>query len=93
MQFEWQHQGAGLARFEARWSRRVLLNLLSNAVNASPADGTIHLRSQLRDDHWQLSVEDEGADGCGLLVRITLPRAGPGPAPRSTSERAAVSAE
>ncbi|HUY83889.1 MAG TPA: ATP-binding protein [Steroidobacteraceae bacterium] len=55
------HAGDGLAVCEPRWLRRVLLNLLSNAVNASPPGGEIRLRSVIDGDRWRVSIEDEGA--------------------------------
>ena len=40
---------------------RVMLdNLVSNAIKFSPAQGTIRLSAQLRDDHVQIEVRDEG---------------------------------
>ena len=54
------HQGHALAAFDAGLLRRVLLNLLSNALNASPPGGRIVLTSTVDDDHWRVSVEDEG---------------------------------
>jgi two-component system heavy metal sensor histidine kinase CusS len=58
--FSYSHEGGGLALCEPRWLRRVLLNLLSNAINASPPGGAIRLRSQLRGELWRVEVEDEG---------------------------------
>jgi len=54
------HLGAGQAICEPRWVRRLLLNLVSNAVNASPPGGRIQLRSSLESSWWRFSVEDEG---------------------------------
>lgn len=45
---------------EPRWLRRVLLNLLSNAINASPPGGTISLRSRLGGELWRVEIEDQG---------------------------------
>lgn len=45
---------------EPRWLRRVLLNLLSNAINASPPGGQIRLRSRLSGELWRVEIEDEG---------------------------------
>jgi two-component system heavy metal sensor histidine kinase CusS len=54
------HAGAGLVAFEEKWIRQVLLNLLTNALNVSPADGLVTLRSELADGRWRVSIEDEG---------------------------------
>lgn len=40
---------------------RVLLNLLHNAVQHTPADGTVRLAATLRDDWIELAVEDTGS--------------------------------
>jgi two-component system heavy metal sensor histidine kinase CusS len=58
--FSYTHEGSGAAVCEPRWIRRVLLNLLSNAISASPPGGLIRLRSQLADLHWRVQVEDQG---------------------------------
>ena len=60
LSFSFRHEGTGLALCEPRWVRRVLLNLLSNAVNASPPGGTVRLRSEVTGDLWRVSIEDEG---------------------------------
>ncbi|MDB6085259.1 MAG: cusS, partial [Gammaproteobacteria bacterium] len=60
LQFVHTHDGAGMVRVEPRWLRRVLLNLLANALNASPAGGTVTLRSVVSDGSWRVSVEDQG---------------------------------
>ncbi len=54
-------EGEGLAAFEAQRIRQVLLNLLANAVAASPRDGVITLRSTFGSGVWRVSVEDQGA--------------------------------
>jgi two-component system heavy metal sensor histidine kinase CusS len=59
--FEYVHEGSGMAICEPRWIRRVLLNLLSNAVHASAAGGRIQLRSHAGDTLWRVEVEDEGS--------------------------------
>jgi signal transduction histidine kinase len=58
--FSFHPEGSGEAVYEPRWLRRMLLNLLSNAVNASPPGGHILLQSQLTDDLWRVCLEDEG---------------------------------
>ena len=61
LRFAATHSGEGLAVCEPRWLRRVLLNLMSNAVNASPPGGRILLTSQIDRERWRVSIEDEGA--------------------------------
>lgn len=58
--FVFRHDGFGLVTFDETWIRRVLLNLLTNALNVSPANGLISLRSRVADGRWRVSVEDEG---------------------------------
>jgi signal transduction histidine kinase len=58
--FSYTHEGEGVVAFEEKRMRQVLLNLLANALNASPQGGRITLRSVLSDGLWRLSVEDEG---------------------------------
>jgi signal transduction histidine kinase len=60
LKFCYDHQGHGVAMCEPRWLRRVLLNLLSNAINASPPGGQIRLRSRLSGELWRVEIEDEG---------------------------------
>ncbi|HEY2409156.1 MAG TPA: ATP-binding protein [Polyangiaceae bacterium] len=59
-QFSYTHEGAGPVAFEEKRIRQVLLNLLSNAINASPPGGRVTLHSKLVDGTWRVSVEDEG---------------------------------
>ena len=54
------HTGEGLAEFDARWIRQVLLNLLANALNVSPPDGQIRLESTLTAGAWRVVIADEG---------------------------------
>lgn len=58
--FVLQRDGEALVAFEAQRIRQVLLNLLANAVEASPLDGLITLRSAFLDGLWRVSVEDQG---------------------------------
>jgi two-component system heavy metal sensor histidine kinase CusS len=53
-------EGEGLVAFETQRIRQVLLNLLANAVHASPHEGVITLRSAFTAGVWQVSVEDQG---------------------------------
>ncbi|WP_371884152.1 ATP-binding protein [Caballeronia sp. S22] len=54
------HHGDGQVAIEPKWLRQVLLNLLTNALAASPPGSRIMLRSSLLKDCWQVRVEDEG---------------------------------
>ncbi|HEX7759144.1 MAG TPA: ATP-binding protein [Caulobacteraceae bacterium] len=58
--FTYSHEGEGKPAFEEKWVRQVLLNVLTNAVNASPPDGLISLRSTIADGVWRVSIEDQG---------------------------------
>lgn len=58
--FTWSHSGGGLAPFEEKWLRQVLLNVLTNALNVSPAGGGVELRSDLNAKVWRVSVADDG---------------------------------
>ncbi|GIL41147.1 sensor histidine kinase [Roseiterribacter gracilis] len=53
-------EGDGQVVFEEKWIRQVLLNLLTNALHASPPGGRITLRSTLRGSTWRAAVEDDG---------------------------------
>jgi len=61
LQFVHSHQGDGTVLVEPRWLRRVLLNLLTNALNASPQHGTVTLRSVMDGGIWRVSLDDQGA--------------------------------
>jgi two-component system heavy metal sensor histidine kinase CusS len=54
------HEGDGRVVFDPKWIRQVLLNLLTNALNVSPPNGTVTIRSLLSGSTWRVSVEDEG---------------------------------
>jgi two-component system heavy metal sensor histidine kinase CusS len=54
------HEGEGSVAFEEKRMRQVLLNLLANALNASPPEGRITLHSKLCEDVWRITVDDEG---------------------------------
>ncbi|MFP3643433.1 ATP-binding protein [Paraburkholderia sp. SIMBA_054] len=60
LRFFFTHHGRGQVAIEPKWLRQVLLNLLSNALSASPPGGRVTLRSALLDGLWQVSIEDEG---------------------------------
>jgi signal transduction histidine kinase len=59
--FAHTHDGEGKLSFDAQRMRQVLLNLLTNALTASPPAGRITLRSVLEGNCWHLCMEDEGA--------------------------------
>jgi two-component system heavy metal sensor histidine kinase CusS len=54
------HHGQGRVAFEERWLRQVVLNILSNALRASPPGGLITLKSEVVPRYWRVSIEDEG---------------------------------
>jgi two-component system heavy metal sensor histidine kinase CusS len=60
LRFSWRHAGSGWAVFEEKWIRQVLLNVLTNAIQASPRRGRIRLASDLDGTRWRVAIEDEG---------------------------------
>ena len=60
MRFLYLHQGSGIVLIEPRWLRRVLLNLVMNALNASPPGGVVTINSVIDLDQWRVSVDDQG---------------------------------
>jgi len=58
--FEFVRHGDGIVAYEARWLRQIWLNLLTNALNASPPDGLVTMSSSFDDKVWRVVVEDEG---------------------------------
>ncbi|WP_347260106.1 ATP-binding protein [Rudaea sp.] len=60
LRFQFAHEGNAAVRFDAKWIRQVLLNLVSNAIKASPAQGEIRLDSKVHDGRWRVAVEDQG---------------------------------
>jgi signal transduction histidine kinase len=51
---------AGTAAFDPKWMRQVLLNLLTNALKATPPGGKVSLASEFTHEAWRVSVEDDG---------------------------------
>ncbi|MGC8517426.1 MAG: ATP-binding protein [Steroidobacteraceae bacterium] len=64
--FELRCWGEGTAAFETQRIRQVLLNLLVNALQASPPNGIVTLVSTLSGGLWRVSLEDQGP---GLAAR------------------------
>lgn len=64
--FELHCHGEGSVGFETQRVRQVLLNLLVNALQASPPNGTVTLVSALSIGLWRVSLEDQGP---GLSAR------------------------
>jgi two-component system heavy metal sensor histidine kinase CusS len=60
MLFQLYQEGMGPVAFDLKWMRQVLLNLLLNAIHASPAHGMVCVRSVRTQGLWRLSVEDDG---------------------------------
>ena len=58
--FAYTHEGEGTVEFEQKRMRQVLLNLLANALDASPPGASIALHSNLSGDVWRITVNDEG---------------------------------
>jgi signal transduction histidine kinase len=58
--FTYTHEGEATVAFEEKRMRQVLLNLVANALNASPPQGNITLRSEVSNGVWRVSIEDEG---------------------------------
>jgi len=53
------HEGRGLVPFDQKWMRQVLLNLLANAIKASPKGSLIKLESTIT-NVWRVMLEDQG---------------------------------
>ena len=58
--FDLAGNDAGVMRIEPALLRQLLLNLVGNALNVSPAGGTVALESRRTDGGWCLVVTDEG---------------------------------
>ena len=69
-----QHGDDGDASFDAKRLRQVLLNLATNAMNASPSGGVISIDSFLSGPTWRVAVEDEGTGVAEPLQRKIFER-------------------
>ena len=58
--FSWLHRGEGNVSIDSKRIRQVLLNLLVNALSASPPRGVVTLDSTLAAGMWRMSMVDEG---------------------------------
>lgn len=57
---QFEHYGNSFIAFDAKWIRQVLLNGLTNALNAAPSGSTIVTRSICSPSGWHIAIEDEG---------------------------------
>ena len=60
MHFAASVEGGCRVDYDPKWLRQVLLNLLQNALNASPPGGSVMLVSTFTLDAWRVSLEDQG---------------------------------
>ena len=60
VRFEETIEGSDQVRFDPKWMRQVLLNLITNALKFSPQGSLLTLESDFTVDAWRLAVEDEG---------------------------------
>jgi signal transduction histidine kinase len=51
----------GLVNFDLLWLRHLLFNLLANAIEASPDNGTISLSTKSKNEFCEIEILDEGA--------------------------------
>ena len=59
--FELQKFESSEVNFDPKSMRQVLLNLLTNAIQASPENGNIVLKSFFLEEKWHLTMEDQGS--------------------------------
>jgi signal transduction histidine kinase len=60
VRFELERNDAGAMRMEPALLRQLLLNLLANALNVSPAGGRVALESAQTEQGWRFAVTDQG---------------------------------
>lgn len=53
--------GSGEVACEERWLRQVWLNVLTNALAATPEGGLVTMTSGYEADQWRVTIDDEGA--------------------------------
>jgi signal transduction histidine kinase len=91
VRFKLARNDAGSLRADPELLRQVLLNLVSNAISASPRGGLVTLQSAASASHWTFTVQDEGPGLSldqltrvfGRFVRFAPPAGqAPAPAPR-----------
>ncbi len=61
LQFSLNNNFDGLVSFDLLWLRHLLFNLLANAIEASPANGTITLSTKSKNEFCEIEILDEGA--------------------------------
>lgn len=52
--------GGGKVAYDGRWLRQLWLNLLTNALNASPPGGLVSMSSRFEPHSWVVEICDEG---------------------------------
>jgi signal transduction histidine kinase len=65
VRFEETIEGSDEVRFDRKWMRQVLLNLVTNALNFAPPGSLLTLESDFTVDSWRLALEDEGPGVAG----------------------------
>ena len=58
--FAMEIDGTGVIAFEERWLRQVWLNLLTNALAATPDGGLVTMHARFAGDRWIVELIDEG---------------------------------
>ena len=57
---EYTHEGEDMAYSDKKLVKNILINLISNAIKFSPDNGTINIKSSIKNDTARISVKDEG---------------------------------
>ena len=58
--FSFAAGGAGLVAMDPGWLRQVLLNVVTNALKATPPGGRIRMTAAFTELVWRITVEDDG---------------------------------